>query len=275
MCVPRSQSDTVSSLCVYFFVLFFQSVIVIPLAQSVIAVMTQDFVYVRRAQQGPSVRSVYPAICGTVAANVSRNSNLSSRHLHLFLSLSLSLFSVWFLSFGWNNVLHMRRTALLPWWIHSSSHKPTQHTKLYDLITAHVLHSFRQGPPLLCGTKREKSTIRMHAAQLFHHSAMSHTNKTTAESILTAWQAACDVFEYQPPMPDHSRTMSPNTNILLKENTAPFQFQPIYYCLTFVLPLVILQHMPTVPLLLQMSPIFHSSNAIYKPAGSCDKVQNS
>lgn len=37
-----------------------------------IAVMAQDFVYVRRALQGLSVRSVCPAICGTMAANVSR-----------------------------------------------------------------------------------------------------------------------------------------------------------------------------------------------------------
>lgn len=61
--------------CVCLCVLFFQSVIVIPMAQSVIAVMTQDFVYVRRALRGPSVRSVCPAICGTMAANVSRTTN--------------------------------------------------------------------------------------------------------------------------------------------------------------------------------------------------------
>lgn len=66
---------SLSSLCVCLCVLFFQSVIVIPLAQSVIAVMTQDFVYVRRALRGPSVRSVCPAICGTMAANVSRTTN--------------------------------------------------------------------------------------------------------------------------------------------------------------------------------------------------------
>lgn len=71
-CGPRCVPGSVSSLCVYLCVLFFQSVIVIPLAQSVIAVMTQDFVYVRRALRGPSVRSVCPAICGTMAANVSR-----------------------------------------------------------------------------------------------------------------------------------------------------------------------------------------------------------
>lgn len=65
-----SKSNTLFPACVC--VLFFQSVIVIPLAQSVIAVMAQDFVYVRRALQGQSVRSVYPAICGTMAANVSR-----------------------------------------------------------------------------------------------------------------------------------------------------------------------------------------------------------
>lgn len=82
----------------YVCVLFFQSVIVIPLAQSVIAVMAQDFVYVRRALQGPSVRSVYPAICGTMAANVSRTTNLPTQ-LPAVLPLSsvslccLSLFS--------------------------------------------------------------------------------------------------------------------------------------------------------------------------------------
>lgn len=70
--VLGSQSTTLyPALCVYVCVLFFQSVIVIPLAQSVIAVMAQDFVYVRRALQGLSVRSVFPAICGTMAANVS------------------------------------------------------------------------------------------------------------------------------------------------------------------------------------------------------------
>lgn len=95
-CVPGSQSTTlVSSLCVYVCVLFFQSVIVIPLAQSVIAVMAQDFVYVRRALQGLNVRSVYPAICGTMAANVSRTTNLPTQlppQLCLsLLSLSLSL----------------------------------------------------------------------------------------------------------------------------------------------------------------------------------------
>lgn len=95
-CVPGSRSTTlVSSLCVYVCVLFFQSVIVIPLAQSVIAVMAQDFVYVRRALQGLNVRSVYPAICGTMAANVSRTTNLPTQlppQLCLsLLSLSLSL----------------------------------------------------------------------------------------------------------------------------------------------------------------------------------------
>lgn len=75
-CAGKSKHHPVSSLCVYVCVLFFQSVIVIPLAQSVIAVMAQDFVYVRRALQGLSVRSVYPAICGTMAANVSRTTNL-------------------------------------------------------------------------------------------------------------------------------------------------------------------------------------------------------
>lgn len=126
-CGPRCVPGSVSSLCVYLCVLFFQSVIVIPLAQSVIAVMTQDFVYVRRALRGPSVRSVCPAICGTMAANVSRTTKPLLRLCppsQLFLPLSrlplccLSLvsppFSVWFLSFGWNNVLHMRTTAQLP-----------------------------------------------------------------------------------------------------------------------------------------------------------------
>lgn len=76
--VLGSQSTTLffSSLCVYVCVLFFQNVIVIPMAQSMIAVMAQDFVYVRRALQGLSVRSVCPAICGTMAANVSRTVTL-------------------------------------------------------------------------------------------------------------------------------------------------------------------------------------------------------
>lgn len=76
-------------------VLFFQSVIVIPLAQSVIAVMAQDFVYVRRALQGQSVRSVYPAICGTMAANVSRTTtpHLPPPQLLTVLPSALSLFA--------------------------------------------------------------------------------------------------------------------------------------------------------------------------------------
>lgn len=124
-CARKSKHHPVSSLCVCLCVLFFQSVIVIPLAQSVIAVMAQDFVYVRRALQGLSVRSVYPAICGTMAANVSRTfttqlpTALSSLSLSLSPSLLLSLcylcqiclLSVWLLSSGWNDVLHMRRTA--------------------------------------------------------------------------------------------------------------------------------------------------------------------
>ena len=61
-------------------VLFLQTVIVIPLAQTVIAVMTQDFVSVRREPQGLSVTNVCRDICGTMAANVSRTSNI---HQHL------------------------------------------------------------------------------------------------------------------------------------------------------------------------------------------------
>lgn len=38
--------------------------------------MAQDIVYVRRALRAPSVRSVYPAICGKMAANVSRTTTL-------------------------------------------------------------------------------------------------------------------------------------------------------------------------------------------------------
>ncbi len=75
-CAGKSKHHPVSSLCVYVCVLFFQSVIVIPLAQSMITVMAQDCVNVRRALQGLSVKSVYPAICGTMAANVSRTTNL-------------------------------------------------------------------------------------------------------------------------------------------------------------------------------------------------------
>lgn len=101
----KSKHHLVSSLCVC--VLFFQSVIVIPLAQSVIAVMAQDFVYVRRALQGLSVRSVYPAICGTMAANVSRTTTPHPPILHTptlpaaphcphFSSVSLCLVSYFF-----------------------------------------------------------------------------------------------------------------------------------------------------------------------------------
>lgn len=122
--VPASQSTTLfpACLCMCVCVLFFQSVIVIPLAQSVIAVMAQDFVYVRRALQGLSVSSVYPAICGTMAANVSRITNLPTQltavfllHLCLFLppSLSLSLCMIPELC-PEECVLHMCRTAQPP-----------------------------------------------------------------------------------------------------------------------------------------------------------------
>lgn len=53
-------------------VLFLQTVVVIPMAQTVFAVMAQDFVNVRRELQGLSVEIVCRDICGTMAANVSR-----------------------------------------------------------------------------------------------------------------------------------------------------------------------------------------------------------
>lgn len=66
--------QTPSLHCVYVCVLFLQTVIVIPLAQTLIAVMAQDIVNVRREQQGLSAMSVCQDICGTMAANVSRTS---------------------------------------------------------------------------------------------------------------------------------------------------------------------------------------------------------
>lgn len=81
------------------------------MAQSVIAVMAQDFVYVRRELQGLSVRSVYPAICGTMAANVSRTitpylpTPPAAAHCPPFSSVSLRL---WFLSLGWKHVSDMQ-----------------------------------------------------------------------------------------------------------------------------------------------------------------------
>lgn len=60
----------VSSLCV---VLFLQSVIVTLWAQSMIVVMAQDFVSVRRERQGLSVMSVCREIPGTTAVNVSNS----------------------------------------------------------------------------------------------------------------------------------------------------------------------------------------------------------
>lgn len=128
--VLGSQSTALffSSLCVCMCVLFFQNVIVIPMAQSVIAVMAQDFVYVRRALQGLSVRSVCPAICGTMAANVSRTVTLPVQLLtvlpplscvFLFSSSSLmSFLSAWFLSFGWKKkkcAAHAQECHQLPW----------------------------------------------------------------------------------------------------------------------------------------------------------------
>ena len=59
-------------ICACVCVIFFQTVIVTPMAQSVIAVMAQDIVNVRRALQGPSVGIVWAAFCGTMAANVSK-----------------------------------------------------------------------------------------------------------------------------------------------------------------------------------------------------------
>ncbi|KAL1248472.1 hypothetical protein QQF64_021790 [Cirrhinus molitorella] len=46
-----------------------RTVIVIPLAQTLIAVMAQDIVNVRRERQGLSAMSVCQDICGTMAAN--------------------------------------------------------------------------------------------------------------------------------------------------------------------------------------------------------------
>jgi len=89
-------------------VLFLQTVIVIPLAQTLIAVMAQDIVNVRRERQGLSAMSVYKDICGTMAANVSRTSNqtCSFSPLLCFPSLSLlpslplfSLFAAAFLAY--------------------------------------------------------------------------------------------------------------------------------------------------------------------------------
>lgn len=84
--------QTPSLHCVYVCVLFLQTVIVIPLAQTLIAVMAQDIVNVRRERQGLSAMSVYKDICGTMAANVSRTSNqpAASVPCSLFFSLSLS-----------------------------------------------------------------------------------------------------------------------------------------------------------------------------------------
>lgn len=65
-------TDPISPLCMC--VLFLQTVIVIPLAQTLIAVMAQDIVNVRRERQGLSAMSVCQDICGTMAANVSRTS---------------------------------------------------------------------------------------------------------------------------------------------------------------------------------------------------------
>lgn len=96
--------QTPSLHCVYVCVLFLQTVIVIPLAQTLIAVMAQDIVNVRRERQGLSAMSVYKDICGTMAANVSRTSNqpAASVPCSLFFSLSLStppfsLLSLYFL----------------------------------------------------------------------------------------------------------------------------------------------------------------------------------
>lgn len=111
-----------SPACVCVSCFFFQNVIVILLAQSVIAVMAQDIVYVRRALQAQSVRSVYTAICGKMAANVSRTSTLLLSELPdcypplssvSFCCLSpMFTLSVWFPNFGWRNVPHMRHMSV-------------------------------------------------------------------------------------------------------------------------------------------------------------------
>lgn len=61
-----------STVCVCVCVLFLQTVIVIPLAQKMFAVMAQDIVNVRKEQEGLNAMSVCRDICGTMAANVSR-----------------------------------------------------------------------------------------------------------------------------------------------------------------------------------------------------------
>lgn len=100
--------QTPSLHCVYVCVLFLQTVIVIPLAQTLIAVMAQDIVNVRRERQGLSAMSVCQDICGTMAANVSRTSTQPAASVPCSLLrfstppsflLSLFLFSLFAASF--------------------------------------------------------------------------------------------------------------------------------------------------------------------------------
>ncbi|TRY66176.1 hypothetical protein DNTS_028290 [Danionella cerebrum] len=67
-----------STVCVC--VLFLQTVIVILLALSLIAVMAQDIVNVRKERQGLSAMNVCQDICGTMAANMKYEHTLCKAH---------------------------------------------------------------------------------------------------------------------------------------------------------------------------------------------------
>lgn len=82
------------------------------------------------------------------------------------------------------------------------------------------------------------------------------------------------------PFTVHNRTMSSNINIfLLKRNAGRFEFQPIYYCLHFIFPLLILQCMPYVFFCFKCHQFFivsFKSNLSDKPArGRQNRVNTS
>lgn len=126
--------------------------------------MAQDFVYVRRALQGPSVRSVYPAICGTMAANVSTTTNLSMQLPTVLplssASLSLSLLSppdfslpsvileFWLEQGAAYTHMHMNGPSVLCWLIH----KLNLH---FTLAASPPTWRFQQVPPY--GSNRGKA----------------------------------------------------------------------------------------------------------------------
>lgn len=191
--------------------------------------MAQDFVYVRRALQGLSVRSVYPAICGTMAANVSRTTNLPTQlptvlppQLCLsLLSLSDSSLSLSLIPELWLEECAAHAQDCLDKYRPNPLHEPTQYTKPFDSLTEPAFHT-RCGcvnnvisAGALYGSNREKAMARQDACcsvtQLSSHVAHQQNNSWVNIDCLTG--CLWSVWVAITPSPVRNRTMSSNNNI--------------------------------------------------------------